>query len=512
MSRQNMKPATGSKTRPQKKVTSDVNRVPDYLFEGDMLIDIAENRWRLGRPMGVRGFGEVYLASNKTDRPVGSDAQHVVIIEPHQNGHLFMEINRYLRMAKSDMINQWKKCRKMKHIGLLPPIGSGSHVCRGEKYRFLVQERCGQDLGKLFLQSGRKFPVKTAFYIGIQILDTLEYIHSLGYTYVDIKGPSLVLGYRKGTENFVYLMDFDKLCRYLDDDGVHKKYGCDEIKAHSGTIEYCSRDAHVGAFSRRGDLESLGYNMLQWLCGKLPWEDSDDPECIYFQKKGFMSCIPLLMLRSFLDSEPPAVLSQYFEHVASLGFETTPNYDYCRELLRQGIEGCGCVDDRKLVFGDSRLAGGVQNNDERNKLRATDDHENIAELNAEKKRICISPRETRASITTTRNSPTSSVLPSHQQFGRGKIMPANSEKQVKKREAVACELPEKQVKKRAGVARKLPTNIPDNSVRVSEPTNPWHQTADKSLNNPTPAMLEIMSKMRQKQSTSAARRGGKFGR
>jgi hypothetical protein len=86
------------------------------------------------------------------------------------------------------------------------------------------------------------------------------------------------------------------------------------------------------------------------------------------------------MLRCFPDSEPPAVLSQYFEHVASLGFKTTPNYDHCRELLKQGIEDCGCVDYGKLVFGDSRLAGVVQNNDGRNKRRATDDPENTVKL------------------------------------------------------------------------------------------------------------------------------------
>ena len=30
---------------------------------------------------------------------------------------------------------------------------------------------------------------------------------------------------------------------------------------------------HIAAPSRRGDLEILGYCLLQWLCGKLPWED-----------------------------------------------------------------------------------------------------------------------------------------------------------------------------------------------------------------------------------------------
>lgn len=58
----------------------------------------------------------------------------------------------------------------MKHVGLSPYIGSGSHVYRGEKYRFLVLERFGQDLGKLFLQNGRSFPLKTVLYLGIQIV------------------------------------------------------------------------------------------------------------------------------------------------------------------------------------------------------------------------------------------------------------------------------------------------------------------------------------------------------
>ena len=30
---------------------------------------------------------------------------------------------------------------------------------------------------------------------------------------------------------------------------------------------------YIAAPSRRGDLEILGYCLLQWLCGKLPWED-----------------------------------------------------------------------------------------------------------------------------------------------------------------------------------------------------------------------------------------------
>jgi vaccinia related kinase len=91
-----------------------------------------------------------------------------------------MEINCYLRMARSDKIDKWKG-RNLKHVGLSRYVRSGSHVHRGETYRLLVLERYGQDLGKLFRQSGRRFPDKAVFYIGIQILDTSEYIHTRGY-------------------------------------------------------------------------------------------------------------------------------------------------------------------------------------------------------------------------------------------------------------------------------------------------------------------------------------------
>jgi hypothetical protein len=203
------------------------------------------------------------------------------------------------------------------------------------------------------------------------------------------------------------------------------------------------------------------------------------------------------------------VLSQYLQHVASLGFETAPGYAYCRKLLLQGLCDSGCVDDGKLVLRDSPLAGVIETNDRGNKRKATGDTENIAEPKP-KKRICGTLRQHCVSNGTTRNSPTSSVLPSHQQFSLQKVISVN---------------PEKQVKKHAALNRKLPTNIPANSEQVvsncvmqkfteslpevSEPTKPWQQTADtSSFSNPTPAMLEIMLKTRQKELTPAARWSG----
>ncbi|PNF23470.1 Serine/threonine-protein kinase VRK1 [Cryptotermes secundus] len=497
-----MERATGAEMeQPKKRVAANGNILPDPISEGEVLIDLARNQWKLGRSIGIGGFGEVYLASSNAYEPVGSDADHVVKVEPHKNGPLFVEINCYLRVAKSDMINDWKKGRNLKHVGLSHYIGSGSHVYRGQKYRFLVLERYGLDLDKLLTQNGR-FPVKTVCYLGIQILDALEYIHSRGYVHADIKAPNLLLGYHKGTENYVYLLDFGIASRYLDQNGVHKEYVYDQRKAHAGTLNYVSRDAHIGAFSRRGDLETLGYNMIQWLCGVLPWGDKEDPEYIHSQKNSFMSNIALLMRQCFTNSQPPTVLSQFLKYVASLNFETKPSYAYCRNLLKQGVEDSGYVDDGMLVFGDSPLTRIIEN---RRKRRAMDNPENTAAL--KRKKIDNSTLQQPCATNRIQNSP-SLVFKLFKWFNGKNIVSGNSKKQVKKHATLNCNLPSTIQTKYEPVV--LIEHLPNEMIQeftaslpeVSERTKHWHQTADTSVfSNPTPAMLKILLKRRQKETT-----------
>ena len=61
--------------------------------------------------------------------------------------------------------------------------------------------------------------------------------------------------------------------------GVHLEYKPDARRAHDGTVEYASRDAHIGAHARRSDLEILAYNLVHWMSGNLPWMDNlKDPK------------------------------------------------------------------------------------------------------------------------------------------------------------------------------------------------------------------------------------------
>ena len=93
------------------------------------------------------------------------------------------------------------------------------------------------------------------------------------------------MGYGRTKENDVYLVDFGLVSKYQKD-GVHYEYKPDARKAHDGTIEYTSRDAHIGAHSRRSDLEILGYNLVHWMSGDLPWMDNlTNCEYVHAQKK-----------------------------------------------------------------------------------------------------------------------------------------------------------------------------------------------------------------------------------
>jgi len=99
-----------------------------------------------------------------------------------------------------------------------------------------------------------------------------------------------------------------------------------------------SSDAHIGAFSRRGDLEILGYNILEWLCGSLPWRSTETPDHVSKQKTQFMGNIQLKKLYP----SPPDIpgldtVEKYLKYIAGLGFEEEPNYNHCRELLRKGL-------------------------------------------------------------------------------------------------------------------------------------------------------------------------------
>lgn len=126
------------------------------------------------------------------------------------------------------------------------------------------------------------------------------------------------------------MINFQLAKRHSDrQTGIHIPY-C-EGKATVGTARYASINCQKGIeMSRRDDLESIGYVLMHFLRGKLPWQGlrAQTPELrnarILSRKE---ATAPTLLCANYPDFQP------YFDHVFSLGFTEEPDYNMLRGIF-----------------------------------------------------------------------------------------------------------------------------------------------------------------------------------
>ena len=242
----------------------------------------------------------------------------------------------YNRNAKADDIETFRKNLKLKTLGMPEYIGMGSHDIETVKHRFIVLPRFGRDIFKIFVEQNHKFPLHTVFRLGCQVTNVLEYIHNREYVHMDIKGANILLGFGKGGEENVYLLDFGLACHYNT-----KDFKPDPKKMHNGTIEYTSRDAHLGVPTMRGDLEVLAYNLIEWSGVKLPWVEKKlltKPVEVQKSKEDFMNNFEKSLKAAYGTENVPGQISGFFKYLMTLKHDTKPDYSKIRGMFESGIK------------------------------------------------------------------------------------------------------------------------------------------------------------------------------
>ncbi|KAK9017294.1 hypothetical protein V6N11_079773 [Hibiscus sabdariffa] len=171
-------------------------------------------------------------------------------------------------------------------------------------------------------------------------INRIEYMHSRGFLHRDIKPDNFLMGLGRKA-NQVYIIDYGLAKKYRDLQ-THKHIPYRENKNLTGTARYASVNTHLGVEqSRRDDLESLGYVLMYFLRGSLPWQGLSAGT--KKQKYDKISEKKMLTPVEVLCKSYPSEFVSYFHYCRSLRFEDKPDYSYLKKLfcdlfIREGYE------------------------------------------------------------------------------------------------------------------------------------------------------------------------------
>lgn len=266
---------------------------------------IIANKYRLLNQIGEGAFGKVYRGENIRTRELVACK-----LEPEALDIKLLknETKAYLLLAKESGFPRIK--------------WYGIH----DLHFYMVIDFLGESLKNTVSNTDSSFTLVEVLKLGIQMIQRIQSVHSVGLIHRDIKPDNFLFGKTMKNLKMLYLVDFG-LCRgYRQESGEHipEKIG----KAIIGSPNFVSLNVHEGAEpSRRDDLESVVYVMFylfnpNFLELETKIKEENLPEIYTAKKRKFVNRFP-----------DPTIFSRLLNYCKGLRFNEEPNYNGLIKIL-----------------------------------------------------------------------------------------------------------------------------------------------------------------------------------
>ena len=254
--------------------------------------------------IGVGGFGDVYKVTDK---------------KTHQ---MFAMKTERLDAQKKALDREIDCLKSIKSAGFphLRTSGTYKHV------RYLVMNMYGASVQAVRRHRGNKLKPHIALPIGKYMIQILQQFHEQGWIHRDVKPSNFLL--QQSPTMPVVLIDFG-LCKKHIDPETGKPFPPEEHAKFTGTRKYSSTNAHNGIdLSRRDDVISWFYSMVEMMKGVLPWgtlplEDMGDAKAA--------TSVDVLC------ADLPTQFTEIWDHLVHLEYESCPDYSFITSKIDEMI-------------------------------------------------------------------------------------------------------------------------------------------------------------------------------
>lgn len=263
----------------------------------------------VGEKIGAGTFGEVYNAKDKTTGEIVA-----IKCESHRSRKRYLE-HEYKILAALQSSLMFPRCGI---FGTTP------------EFRFYSMELLGPSITQIF----KKIPIESGVIVMQESLKALEQLHIRGFVHRDIKPGNIITRNKRDTP--ICIIDFGLTRQYINTEtGKHIEHATNA--GFRGSKAYASINCHAFcSCSRKDDMISWFYVMIEMLCGKLPWRGVQDHEELIYLKSQFN-------VKKFTHNAGPE-LADIWTSINYLHFDEKPNYKYIYEKIdemkkRLGLTG-----------------------------------------------------------------------------------------------------------------------------------------------------------------------------